>query len=150
MKYIITESQTESLRKLFLGLIKTKGFIIATKTAGGVNRLFQIIGGKSLTKDFKLKVIKEIVSFYRDRNRNTYFGLNWDDVIIKDTNEEIHRLELLHPDYVLVYIFKKPVEGDGWNTDEYELPYNKLKSSTINEIFDITIRDFVEDKHIKY
>ena len=43
MKYIITESQEKTLKKLFSQLLKTKGLGVAIKSAGGIDKLMDIL-----------------------------------------------------------------------------------------------------------
>jgi hypothetical protein len=43
MKYIITESQEKTLKKLFSQLLKTKGLSVAIKSSGGIDKLMDVL-----------------------------------------------------------------------------------------------------------
>ena len=139
------------------GLMVTEGKEGAIKSMiekHGVYHSIKLMGGFDysmedyISKEDKITFIKEIViklcEEYDDVEvGGPFFSGNW-GIIYDETYEEKQIIEYYRPEYIIVERFTKEVDGAEYDYDDFylgnfEVPYEKLTHSLINEIFHLML-----------
>ena len=120
----------------------------------GLYKTIKVMGGfdysmeEYVSKEDKITFIKEIViklcEEYDDVEvGGPFFSGNW-GIIYDETYEEKQIIEYYRPEYIIVERFTKEVDGAEYDYDDFylgnfEVPYEKLTHSLINEIFHLML-----------
>ena len=140
MKYIITESQDNKVKDLFINLVDKKGFIIGGRAIGGFEKLLNLLGDDYFNQDRKIKLIKEILLSTGYRHLSLY-EMDESPILVRDEDGEFNQIEVLSPDDVVIfhYIGYENSREVGHSYEEYEyLPYQ-----IINKIFDMVVNYYI-------
>jgi hypothetical protein len=140
MKYIITESQDNKVKDLFINLVDKKGFIIGGRAIGGFEKLLNLLGDDYFNQDRKIKLIKEIILSTGYRHLSLY-EIDESPILVRDEDGEFNQIEVLSPDDVAIfhYVGYEDTQEVGQSYEEYEnLPYR-----IINEIFNMVVNYYI-------
>lgn len=94
IKHILNEET--SIQKKLLNSIEKIGFLRTSKMVGGLDKLFRILGNEHITKDNKIRIIKEII-LLTDEQYITLMELNEEPILVDDNDEEFSQIEILYP-----------------------------------------------------
>ena len=133
IKHILKEET--SIQKRLLNRIEKIGFLKTSKMVGGLDRLFNIIGKEHITKDNKIKIIKEIILLTDDE----YIGLmelNEEPILVDDNDEEFSQIEILYPMDAALFYYDKDT---GRDTGEVYWGYDELENDIVDDIFNMVI-----------
>jgi hypothetical protein len=128
----------EGVDDKIINMVNSLGIITASKFVGGYDKLFQILGDHDLTKDMKIRLIKEFIV-----KKSQGSGVGVIELIPFEVHGEyLHVIEYLYDDSVVVRIW-----GDDYDTDEgnYNVSYEELPENIINEIFSIIITELINN-----
>ena len=135
---------TEGKEGAIKSMIKKHGLYHSIKLMGGFDYSME----DYISKEDKITFIKEIViklcEEYDDVEvGGPFFSGNW-GIIYDETYEEKQIIEYYRPEYIIVERFTKEVDGAEYDYDDFylgnfEVPYEKLTHSLINEIFHLML-----------
>ena len=135
---------TEGKEGAIKSMIKKHGLYHSIKLMGGFDYSME----EYVSKEDKITFIKEIViklcEEYDDVEvGGPFFSGNW-GIIYDETYEEKQIIEYYRPEYIIVERFTKEVDGAEYDYDDFylgnfEVPYEKLTHSLINEIFHLML-----------
>jgi len=129
MKYIITEDQLVS--KNLLKFIKENGLIHTSKMVGGFKFLLKLLGENEIPNSIKIKAIK---NYAKEESGMSLSELNELPIFYQLKDEEIHQIEYLGLNYVIVQCwggYKHSVD-----MGEYNVHYEALSNRILNEILE--------------
>jgi hypothetical protein len=132
----------EGVDDKIINMVNSLGIITASKFVGGYDKLFNMLGDYELTRDMKIRLIKEfIVNESEDRGMGV-IELTDEDIPFEAHGEYLHAIEYLYGDSVVVRIW-----GDDYDTDEgnYHVSYEELPENIINEIFSIIMTELIKN-----
>lgn len=133
IKHILKEET--SIQKKLLNNIEKIGFLRTSKMVGGLERLFNIIGKEHLTKDNKIRIIREIISLNNEKYI-TLMELNEEPILVDDNDEEFSQIEILYPMDAGLYYYDKDT---GRDMGEVYRVYDDLKNYIVDDIFSMVI-----------
>jgi hypothetical protein len=135
---------TEGKEGAIKSMIEKHGLYHSIKLMGGFDYSME----DYISKEDKITFIKEIViklcEEYDDVEvGGPFFSGNW-GIIYDETYEEKQIIEYYRPEYIIVERFTKEVDGAEYDYDDFylgnfEVPYEKLTHSLINEIFHLML-----------
>jgi len=122
------------MKEKLINLIKKRGVIEASKLVGGYNNLVNLIHGvENITTTQMMRAIEEFV-LDQDDEYLPLMDLSIDPIIIKDSDGELHQIEAILPNGVLIFAY------GGYKLsvliDEYFKKYERLEDDVIGELFD--------------
>ena len=135
---------TEGKEGAIKSMIEKHGLYHSIKLMGGFDYSME----DYISKEDKITFIKEIVTKLCEEYDDVevggpFFSGNW-GIIYDETYEEKQIIEYYRPEYIIVERFTKEVDGAEYDYDDFylgnfEVPYEKLTHSLINEIFHLML-----------
>lgn len=135
---------TEGKEGAIKSMIEKHGLYHSIKLMGGFDYSME----DYISKEDKITFIKEIVTKLCEEYDDVevggpFFSGNW-GIIYDETYEEKQIIEYYRPEYIIVERFTKEVDGVEYDYDDFylgnfEVPYEKLTHSLINEIFHLML-----------
>ena len=140
MMGVITEDRKEMVIK---NMIDDIGVIGAIKMMGGYNPLIE----EHLSREDKIEFIKEVVTKLCEKYDDVEISsvnLNGTQIVYDETYEEKQVIEYYREDFIIVERYDKEVTDVEFDYDDsllggFEVPYEELTHSLINEIFHLML-----------
>lgn len=126
---------TESLNDKFSKMVDSMGFLTAIKFVGGYDEMIKLFGEESITRDIKIKLIREAVLYHKNQTGDSgipFFNYHEQPIFYYEDRQVIKQIEHLDLDSVVVDSYQKP---DDTYIDSEQIPYEELNDEVINDIF---------------
>ncbi len=140
IRKVLKEEYNDRQKKL-LTLASQIGFLDASKVAGGVNELLNILGEKFLSDNNMIKIIKEIVLSTKEEYISLVRGYS---VLLKDEDGKSSRIEIVYPEDVVVFHHEEFVDSEPTYMFYEELPKGVLKN-----LFNMVVSYYLDNLEIE-
>ena len=138
----ILKEEYNNRQKKLLTLASNIGFLGASKVAGGVNELLNILGEEFLTDNNMIKIIKEIVLSTKEE----YISLvGRNSIVLKDENGEISRIEIVYPEDVVVFHYEN-YEGNEVESEPTYMFYEELPKNILEDLFNTVVSYYLNNQ----
>ena len=133
-------------QKKLLTLASQIGFLDASKVAGGINELLNILGEEFLSVNNMVKIIKEIV-LTTDDEYITLIDMNENPIVLKDEDGEITQIEMLYPNDLAAFTYG----GHEYSQDlgEEYMYYEELPRQVLDNIFNMVVNYYLDNLEIE-
>lgn len=137
----VLKEEYNNRQKKLLTLASQIGFLSASKVAGGINELLNILGEEFLSVNNMIKIIKEIVLSTKEE----YISLvNEDSVVLKDEDGEISQIEIIYPEDVVIFHYER-YEGYDRELEPTHIFYEELPKNKLKELFNTVVKHYLSN-----
>lgn len=151
MKLIITEEQNDKLKNKINTSIDRLGLLTTIKMFGGISKFMSIIPDYFKSRQHKIDLIKDLIVYDVEAEGRLYLGEIGNDIMInRQVSENGGTLEdyvdYVQSDCVGVTVWEFDDEGQMYDEyyDLYEVDYEEVNNTILNEIFDIVAKFYLK------
>lgn len=135
LKETIKKVLKEKVKKKILSFIGSHGLISAIEFFGGWDFIEDKLGKDENLRKIKIDFIKELTNKYSGLS---FWDLNENPILFKQTNEEYQEITHLGLRNVVIEIWDEDWKQDG----QFIVLYENLSDKNINDIFNMLMKHF--------